>query len=132
MLLFFFFKQKTAYEMRISDWSSDVCSSDLLTWSATRMLISDGLNFFNDKNAMTADPTDSRFVYAVWDRLLAPPGDGGPTWFARTTDGGANWEPARPIYDPGPGNQTIGNVIAVQPDGTLINLFTQIDELPGG
>src|SRR3546814_6820566 len=29
MLSFFFFKQKTAYEMRISDWSSDVCSSDL-------------------------------------------------------------------------------------------------------
>src|SRR3546814_6120038 len=29
ILLFFFFKQKTAYEMRISDWSSDVCSSDL-------------------------------------------------------------------------------------------------------
>src|SRR3546814_1378508 len=28
-VLFFFFKQKTAYEMRISDWSSDVCSSDL-------------------------------------------------------------------------------------------------------
>src|SRR3546814_7004482 len=29
MCFFFFFKQKTAYEMRISDWSSDVCSSDL-------------------------------------------------------------------------------------------------------
>src|SRR3546814_17105560 len=29
MFIFFFFKQKTAYEMRISDWSSDVCSSDL-------------------------------------------------------------------------------------------------------
>src|SRR3546814_10526740 len=29
IVLFFFFKQKTAYEMRISDWSSDVCSSDL-------------------------------------------------------------------------------------------------------
>src|SRR3546814_5022009 len=29
-LVFFFFKQKTAYEMRISDWSSDVCSSDLV------------------------------------------------------------------------------------------------------
>src|SRR3546814_1264692 len=29
-VVFFFFKQKTAYEMRISDWSSDVCSSDLL------------------------------------------------------------------------------------------------------
>src|SRR3546814_18048503 len=30
--MFFFFKQKTAYEMRISDWSSDVCSSDLGTF----------------------------------------------------------------------------------------------------
>src|SRR3546814_4013746 len=31
---FLFFKQKTADEMRISDWSSDVCSSDLLEWMA--------------------------------------------------------------------------------------------------
>src|SRR3546814_243147 len=31
LFFFFFFKQKTAYEMRISDWSSDVCSSDLLS-----------------------------------------------------------------------------------------------------
>src|SRR3546814_7461439 len=31
MLIVFLFKQKTAYEMRISDWSSDVCSSDLRT-----------------------------------------------------------------------------------------------------
>src|SRR3546814_10865097 len=30
LFVFFFFKQKTAYEMRISDWSSDVCSSDLI------------------------------------------------------------------------------------------------------
>src|SRR3546814_11161167 len=30
-VFFFFFKQKTAYEMRISDWSSDVCSSDLIS-----------------------------------------------------------------------------------------------------
>src|SRR3546814_3338165 len=35
-LFFFFFKQKTAYEMRISDWSSDVCSSDLVVLSAVR------------------------------------------------------------------------------------------------
>src|SRR3546814_16616525 len=34
MLFFFFFKQKTAYDMRISDWSSDVCSSDLDAGSA--------------------------------------------------------------------------------------------------
>src|SRR3546814_4248520 len=35
----FFFKQKTAYEMRISDWSSDVCSSDLLHRHVSRALL---------------------------------------------------------------------------------------------
>src|SRR3546814_3983550 len=38
---FFFFKQKTAYEMRISDWSSDVCSSDL-QWGQARNQSSEG------------------------------------------------------------------------------------------
>src|SRR3546814_6753613 len=36
IMLCFFFKQKTAYEMRISDWSSDVCSSDLLLATSSR------------------------------------------------------------------------------------------------
>src|SRR3546814_10205605 len=45
MLVFCFFKQKTAYEMRISDWSSDVCSSDLILQSL----------IVPDKNGMTAD-----------------------------------------------------------------------------
>src|SRR3546814_8737850 len=46
---FFFFKQKTAYEMRISDWSSDVCSSDLAVIEAqaadvaARQLVADEL-----------------------------------------------------------------------------------------
>src|SRR3546814_10093008 len=35
----FFFKQKTAYEMRISDWSSDVCSSDLLSAPCLRLAL---------------------------------------------------------------------------------------------
>src|SRR3546814_9307824 len=35
-VFFFFFKQKTAYEMRISDWSSDVCSSDLSSSTESR------------------------------------------------------------------------------------------------
>src|SRR3546814_6638861 len=38
LYVFFFFKQKTAYEMRISDWSSDVCSSDLLLDQADPLL----------------------------------------------------------------------------------------------
>src|SRR3546814_16903305 len=39
--LFFFFKQKTAYEMRISDWSSDVCSSDLWPpwWASLTLML---------------------------------------------------------------------------------------------
>src|SRR3546814_2219654 len=39
-MFFFFFKQKTAYEMRISDWSSDVCSSDL--WLAVHDIAEEG------------------------------------------------------------------------------------------
>src|SRR3546814_14642460 len=37
--MIFFFKQKTAYEMRISDWSSDVCSSDLLLWQTLSLYL---------------------------------------------------------------------------------------------
>ena len=75
-------------------------------WSNPIELIHDGVQFFNDKNAITADPTNSNYVYAVWDRLVST--GGGPTYFARTTNGGVTWEAARPIYDPGPSSQTIG------------------------
>src|SRR3546814_9382793 len=45
-MMFFFFKQKTAYEMRISDWSSDVCSSDLMTIQfALAILAEAGLSY---------------------------------------------------------------------------------------
>ena len=63
-----------------------------------------------------ADPTDADLVYAVWDRLVFPTSERanviagfvtqsflGPAWFARSTDGGVTWEPAREIYDPGQG-----------------------------
>src|SRR3546814_6999639 len=43
VMVFFFFKQKTAYEMRISDWSSDVCSSDLQTSGEGYRLMADAL-----------------------------------------------------------------------------------------
>src|SRR3546814_7129588 len=45
MLVCFFFKQKTAYEVRISDWSSDVCSSDLGEGPATPAPSLDGMRF---------------------------------------------------------------------------------------
>ena len=100
------------------------------TWSPTTTLIRDaGSQFFNDKNAITADPTDSRYVYAVWDRLVDV--GGGPTLLARSIDNGKTWEPTKTIYDPGPATQTIGNQIVVLPNGIVVNLFTQIDQNTG-
>lgn len=93
-----------------------------LTWSAPAVLIRDTSAFFNDKDSISADPTDASLVYAVWDRLTQ---DSGPSTFARSTDGGSSWEPARTIYAPGTGNSTLNNQIVVLPDGTLIDFFTQ-------
>src|SRR3546814_10454546 len=45
--VFFFFKQKTAYEMRISDWSSDVCSSDLMGTQSPAPASSKGISVRN-------------------------------------------------------------------------------------
>ncbi|HEU0041306.1 MAG TPA: sialidase family protein [Jiangellaceae bacterium] len=111
-----------------------------LTWSNPVEVIRDlDANVFNDKQTITADPTDADLVYAVWDRLVFPPSERanviagfvtaafrGPAWFARSTDGGLTWEPARQIYDPGQNDQTIGNQIVVQPDGTLVDVFNEI------
>src|SRR3546814_7501442 len=67
-VFFFFFKQKTAYEMRISDWSSDVCSSDLsisttrVYWAAT-LLPDDRSNSFGpraSKRAKRQKPPNSK------------------------------------------------------------------------
>ncbi|HEX4885198.1 MAG TPA: sialidase family protein [Casimicrobiaceae bacterium] len=99
------------------------------TWSAPLALIVDGEQFFNDKEAITADPTDARHVYVAWDRLRR--GGGGPTYFARTTDGGSTWEPAREIHDPGNNAQTLNNVPVVLADGTLILFFTRLDAQDG-
>src|SRR3546814_7056233 len=67
----FFFKQKTAYEMRISDWSSDVCSSDLLGVNAP--VDTYGL----DANAVPQVPTGSNAREVVaWYNFSARPGAG--------------------------------------------------------
>ena len=116
-----------------------------LTWeNPVTLRRDDNPNVLNDKNSMTADSNNADFAYAVWDRLVSPPGGtpnqvaiensrayAGPTWFARTTDGGDTWEPARQIFPQGALQQTIGNVIAVLPDnarfdGELVDVFTLI------
>ncbi|MGZ6143840.1 MAG: sialidase family protein, partial [Myxococcales bacterium] len=90
-----------------------------LTWGAPATIARDTGALFDDKETITADPTDVRYVYAVWDRLHGETSSA--TVFARSTDGGANWEPSREIYAPPGGNDnTIGNLIGVLPDGTLV------------
>src|SRR3989442_6605033 len=111
-----------------------------LTWSAPITIIQDeNPRFLNDKESITADPTDSNFVYAVWDRLKSStgniinpervPGDlsfKGAAMFSRTTDGGVTWEAPRVLYDPGAISQTIGNQVVVTPEGTLVAFFDEI------
>jgi BNR repeat-like domain len=99
------------------------------TWSNPATVIRDGDQAFNDKDSITADATDARFVYAVWDRLDSD--THGPTYFSRTVDSGQTWETARSIYDPGANRQTINNQVVVLPNGTLVNFFTQLNFLPG-
>jgi hypothetical protein len=93
------------------------------TWADAVALRADGSTSFNDKESITADPTDARYVYATWDRLT---GNNGPAWLARTTNGGTTWEAARVIYDPGINSQTVNNQIVVLPDGTLVDFFTEL------
>ncbi len=101
-----------------------------MSWDDPVALIADDdPDVFNDKESITADPHDPGRAFAVWDRLtgLSHPMDPvgtGPTMLARMTDGA--WEPARAIYDPGTDSQTIGNVIGVLPDGTLVDVFMRI------
>ncbi len=99
-------------------------------WSAPITLIRDGAAAFNDKQTITADPTDARYAYVVWDRLIGD--QSGPAYFAATSDGGLSWQAARVIHDPGSSSQTIGNQIVVLPGGELVNVFTQIDNTATG
>ena len=97
------------------------------TWGAATTLKSDGSDAFSDKESITADPTDAGFVYATWERIVGSESGPAPTWFARTTNAGASWEAARPIYDPGDNNSTLNNQIVVLPDGTLVLFFSEFD-----
>jgi hypothetical protein len=101
------------------NWSPSVAVAD-----------DDGSQYFNDKESVTIDPTDSRYAYVVWDRLDRS--DRGPTILARSADGGANWSAPVAIYNPGGSSrQTIGNVALVAPSGVVFTFFTELEPAPG-
>ncbi len=99
------------------------------TWGVATTLKSDGSDAFNDKESITADPTNANLVYATWDRGVGGETGPAPTWFARTATAGASWEAARQIYDPGGNNSTLNNQIVVLPDGTLVLFFSEFDSV---
>jgi hypothetical protein len=99
------------------------------TWGAPTTLIRDGSTTFSDKESITADPSNADFVYATWERFVGSESGPAPTWFARTTNAGASWEPAREIYAPGGNNSTLNNQIVVLPDGTLVLFFSEFDTI---
>jgi BNR repeat-like domain len=105
------------------------------TWSEPATLISERSAFhFNDKESITADPTNASLVYAVWDRSRFPSENAdfnalhssafrGPATFSRTTNGGQTWSTPRDIMPTNANLFSIGNQIAVLPDGSLVDVF---------
>src|SRR3546814_9169196 len=72
-VLYFFFKQKTAYEMRISDWSSDVCSSDLaVADDATSGRVAVGVVALLEPLVHVLDIGEDTRVPVVVERLTVP------------------------------------------------------------
>jgi hypothetical protein len=97
---------------------------DAGTWSAPVALTEDDTNGL-DKQSITADPFDSNYVYAAWDRIITPGGsthasDQGifnsrsfksQTFFTRTTNGGASWETPQEIFVESSFSGSIGSIV---------------------
>jgi hypothetical protein len=113
-----------------------------LTWSAPTVLIDENdPEHFNDKNSLTADPLNSNYAYAIWDRSRFPSDKryqhsvaGFPrslrsdAYFSRTTNGGASWETPHAIFAPRANQFGIGHQIEVVRSGShagrLVDVFT--------
>jgi hypothetical protein len=99
-----------------------------LSWSSPIPLFTpdNDNSVFDDKPSITADPTNANYAYATWARVKQfPNGNNSETMFARTTDGGQTWQPARDIHDVQGSDFVWGQQIVVLPNGTLIDAFCE-------
>jgi hypothetical protein len=112
------------------------------TWTGVQAIPGSAFSQFNqstDKNSTTADPRMSHAgtAYTVWDTLFEPtdnPDDNphtssytGPGFFSKTIDFGKTWSQAKVIVDTNQRQQTIGNIIVVDPrNGTLYDFLDLI------
>src|SRR3546814_5290819 len=86
----FFFKQKTAYEMRISDWSSDVCSSDLSSLTNVALLRTTAM--LAKTRGFAAQTGDKVVPLSLIKRTQCYRGDGrGPVSWSMDSRSGATW-----------------------------------------
>src|SRR3546814_4996348 len=99
--MFFFFKQKTAYEMRISDWSSDVCSSDLLTGKPELRTVDELIA--NDEDYAVEFKSTAR-----WDLRESQPSKAIEDAIVKTVAGFLNTEGGTLLIGIGPDREAVG------------------------
>ncbi len=94
-------------------------------WSAPVGMPGNNTYFPVDLTVVSPDPTDARFVYAIWDG--SDNGHRGPAVFTRTTDGGNTWETTRVIVQTTPQDYVQFSQLIVLPGGVLVDVYQLVD-----
>lgn len=132
-----------AFNIFSPNWNNSVAVATLAsgqtTWGNVQPIPGSVFTQFaqsTDKNATTADPVKKGVAYAVWDTLFEPtdnPDDNpktssytGPAFFSKTVDFGKHWSQAKIIIDTKQRQQTIGNIIVVDPSTGALYDFTNL------
>lgn len=107
------------------------------TWVRQQTIqVNPNAQVFSDKNSTTADPIHPGVAYTVWDNLISPtdnPDDRihaaaftGPAVLSKTTDFGVTWSPVQTFIDTMNRQQTIGNIVVVDPRTGALFDFTDL------
>jgi len=132
-----------AFNIAVPNWANAVVvatSTDFgTTWQNVQPIQGSAFTQFaqsTDKNSTTADPKIAGTAYTVWDTLIEPtdnPRDNphtaaytGPAYFSKTVNGGQTWSKAKVIIDTKQRQQTIGNIIVVDPNNGTLYDFTDL------